>query len=167
MTIEVDTVPYILDCTGCEAILFPVTGRSYTHICGRATGFDVATNDTFTMRPSGITIDQPYVDGLSVTHGSPRQHVWAFAAGHPCPCRNPSHVTPSFVGLNYFCEDERDGQLWDGISCDIDCCTFNSPPWFSVSVPSPTSDDIEVRLCTDQSRVDEAVHISFLHFYIQ
>ena len=108
-----------------------------------------------------------YVDGLSVTHGSPRQHVWTFAAGNPCPCRNPYFVTPSSVGSNYFCENDRDGQLWDGISCSIGCCTFNSPPWFIVSVPAPSSDDIEVRLCTDQLRDDEAVHIRFYQFYIQ
>ncbi len=155
---------------GCEAILFPVTGRSYTRVCGRATGFDISSNDAFNRDFSGIsgTIDRPYVDGLSVTHGSPRQHVWTFAAGAPCPCRNPSSDTPLFVGSNYFCEDDRDGgQLWDGISCVSGCCTFNSPPWFSVSVPSPTFDDIEVRLCTDQDRNDEAVHISFYQFYIQ
>ncbi len=28
------------------------------------------------------SIDESYVDGLSITHGSPRQHVWTFAASH-------------------------------------------------------------------------------------
>ena len=29
----------------------------------------------------GETIDQTYVDGLSITHGSPRQHLWTLAVG--------------------------------------------------------------------------------------
>ncbi len=52
-----------LDEGGCEAIFFPVTGRSYTRICGRATGFDLNSNDVFSLRTSGVTIDQVYVDG--------------------------------------------------------------------------------------------------------
>ncbi len=28
---------------GCDAVLFPVTGRSHTRICGRATDYDIGT----------------------------------------------------------------------------------------------------------------------------
>ena len=56
------------------------------------------------------------VNGVSITLGSPRQHVWTFAAandilidtrGHvACPCIHPSHsfegVIPSFVGDHYY-----------------------------------------------------------------
>ncbi len=152
------------DEAGCNAVLFPVTGRSYTRICGRATGYDIRTNDAFSHRLSEHTIDQAYVDGLSVTHGSPRQHIWSFAAGYNC-----GTPPPSFVGDNYFCERDEGRAVWDGGDCTstTDDCNFNSPPWFSVFIPNPTSDDIEARLCTDQVRGDEAVHISFLHFYIQ
>ena len=53
-----------------------------------------------------------YLDGISVTHGSPRQHIWSFIGGYDeqsrsCPCVNGSTVgssIPSFVGQNYFCE---------------------------------------------------------------
>ena len=57
-----------------------------------------------------------YLDGVSVTHGSPRQHIWSFVTGldegrdfsqSTCPCVAEStndNTTPSFVGQNYFCE---------------------------------------------------------------
>ena len=38
--------------------------------------------------------------------------------------------------------------LWDGEQCEGECCSNGkSPPWFSVELPNPTTDDIEVRIC--------------------
>ncbi len=109
-----------------------------------------------------------------MTHGSPRQHIWSLAAGHGgnfrCPCDNSDRaqapLPPSFVGNNYFCDGDYNGALWDGQGCTTDCCTFNSPPYFSVALPSSTFDDIEVRICSDQDRGDEAVHIGMLELYV-
>ena len=134
--------------------------------------------------PSG-SINTLYVEGVSVTHGNPRQHIWTFANGldeqgiyRPCnhqyyvsicPCVNRStdgSYVPSFVGQNYFCESgivqwngvEHSGvlwsdgdPLWDGQGCGptSSCCTFNSPPWFNVRLSPPTTDYIEVRICSD------------------
>ena len=42
----------------------------------------ISALDAFGFRTLEHTIDQAYVDGLSVTHGSPRQHIWSFAAGY-------------------------------------------------------------------------------------
>jgi hypothetical protein len=92
---------------------------------------------------------------VSLTYGSPRQHIWTctFAnaldeyphhIGSKCPCTNvteqcPINV-PAFIGDDYFCEtgvppgqqfsDEifyADDPLWDGPSCGPTsiCCTFN------------------------------------------
>ena len=70
------------------------------------------------------SIDNPYVDGVSVTHGMPRAHIWTFSAGGSdatvldyvsnCPCANPAATViatpaPSFVGDNYFCESGNSG----------------------------------------------------------
>ena len=59
------------------------------------------------------TIDS-YIDGVSLTHGQPRQHIWSFAAGldevgsvpqFNCPCTNSGRaIPPPFVGNNYFCD---------------------------------------------------------------
>ena len=121
---------------------------------------------------ASITIDNYYVDGVSITHGAPgsRQHVWTFAAiqesGY-CPCSYVSpQSTPPYVGNDYFCETGNDDNvhgfiarwyindtLWDGQDCrGISACecTFNSSPRFCKQLPQATTDDIEVRLCTSQ-----------------
>ena len=41
-------------------------------------------------------IDNSYVDGLSITHGNPRQHIWTYAFGYEPQYNNP----PTFVGTN-------------------------------------------------------------------
>ena len=83
-----------------------------------------------------------------------------------CPCHNdgvPAAI-PLFVGDDYFCEAALevpynpsihssavflDDLLWDGRQCtaDTDCCSTNDPPYFDKTLPSPTEDDLEVRIC--------------------
>jgi len=118
---------------------------------------------------ASFSINTHYVNGISVTHGSPRQHIWTFTGGGAdeltqyigatCPCVTGStngNNIPSFVGQNYFCESgltrwdsssilfSNGDPLWDGQGCGptSSCCTLNSPPWFSVTLPSPITDDI-------------------------
>ena len=94
------------------------SGRTYTKVCGRAIGYQVASTDGFDFGARGHGIDSYYVYGVSITHGMPRNHIWTLASGiteqagehgletgHNCPCSEP-HPTqpPSFVGDNYYCE---------------------------------------------------------------
>ena len=175
---------------GCDSVTFPTNGKEYTHVCGRAIGYQYATTDAFGLYSGSSFIDTPYVDGLSVTHGQPgnRTHIWTFAVGvdevidnrFACPCDSPTTV-PSFVGINFFCETGvpypnahtgsfyPDDPLWDGDGCgpNSDCCSFNSPPWFTAELPTPTTDDIEVRNCGDQGTNDEDVGIELIEFYIR
>ena len=89
---------------------------------------------------------------------------------------------PAFVGNNYFCESGNpltsfqntndfqytDDPLWDGESCEGQCCTnSNSLPWFSVMLPSATSDGIEVRICSREATSNEDVAIGLLEIYVQ
>jgi len=74
---------------------------------------------------------------------------------------------PSFVGGDYFCDGVYNGALWDGLEGVTNCNTFNAPPWFSVTLTEPTSDDLEVRICSDQSRYDELVSVQLLQVYVQ
>ena len=143
------------------------------------------------------TIDSNYVDGVSLTHGSgPREHIWTFAAAMDeygnlqdgdsvCECSHSQRngrPSPSFVGQDYFCDsgiqrefvssDHRrpfGNPLWDGTGCGIDstCCLFNNPPWFHKELPSPTSDDIEMRVCCDESRNDEDIEVLSVEIYVQ
>ena len=175
----------------CSATSFAID-RQYGKVCGRVIGYQVSSTDAFQTATN--TIDSHYVDGVSVTHGSPRNHVWTFAGGwsensdasvniYNCPCSDSPSTTPppSFVGTNYYCESAnpdfvyRDDflyssdKLWDGEQCNNEgtCCTDKSPPWFTVDLLTPTNDDIEVRVCGNEGSGNENTPIELLELYIQ
>ena len=170
---------------GCQAsVKFSSFGSNYSQVCGRVIGYQYAS-------PSGITglvsktIDQVYVDGISLTYGcSPRKHIWTFMAqvqdnivhygnkGYICPCANGSIIKPqSFIGNDYFCESGNnvnkthwshtmytDDPLWDGKGCgtiETECCQVPGIPWFHKVLDTPTMDDIELRVCADQHSTDD------------
>ena len=172
---------------GCTSITFTSGKQSYRAVCGVAEAYAYGSPDAFGYtHSSSETIDQAYVDGLSITHGSPRQHLFTYAATLTmggCPCkggRNP----PSFVGNDFYCGDDvlapgeswkhkwyPDTVLWhEATDCsDVDvACRNDARPWFRVgTVGGPTSDDVEVRSCQDQAYNDEAIGISRLEIYIR
>ena len=176
----------------CEGLTYSTGSEQYDQVCGRIIGYQLSTPDAFGTG-SSQSIDSYYMDGLSVTHGSPRQHIWSFVGGldevtppFACPCVNGSTTRdriPSFVGQNYFCESGitqySDGingplfsngdPLWDGQGCGptSSCCTFNSPPWFNVQLSSLTTGDIEVRICGDQAIGDEDTPIYLIELYVK
>ena len=179
----------------CESVFYP-TGRQYSSVCGKVLGHQLGTMDGFGHEAGRLPwIDSPYVYGVSITRGSPRKHIWTYAAGlsegyhageglHPdCPCASPQSTSnaavPSFVGDNYYCESGNPSEtlvpnhvytsdpLWDGEQCEGDCCSNGkSPPWFSVELPTPTTDYIEVRVCIPQESHDDAP-IELLEIYVQ
>ena len=86
---------------GCSSAYLDVQGVEYSRVCGKIIGYQQKSPDAFRSyyRNRALTIDQNYVDGISVTHGqNPRKHIWTFAAAlheisstHPttlCPCTN-------------------------------------------------------------------------------
>ena len=174
----------------CEGLTYSTGSEQYDQVCGRIIGYQLSTPDAF--RGSSRSIDSNYLDGVSVTYGSPRQHIWSFAGGlfeersaDSCPCvtgsTNGNHI-PSFVGQNYFCEtgitqwDRRThvfwpngDPLWDGQGCGptSSCCTFNSPPWFNVTLSSLTSDNIEVRICNRSTIQTSDTSIQLLELYVK
>ena len=139
----------------CNSITYSTFGMNYSHVCGRVIGYQYYSTDAFYSSGSQ-TIEGYYVDGLSLTHGSPgsRQHIWTFAAGlvesnpsrYPhssCPCADRAAVlslVPSFVGNDYFCESGNpatyftrtlysNDPLWDGQGCgSSSCCELSYPP---------------------------------------
>ena len=179
--------------TSCSSEYFPTRDLQYNKVCGRAIGYQDGSTDGF-ARNSPHTIDDPYADGVCVTHGMPRTHIWTFAAGASearvanyvtnCPCANPAAnaaPAPSLVSDNYYCESGNSGiglgsggiifeddPVWDGEQCEGECCSNGkSPPWFSVTLPNPTSDDIEVRICGDEGTGNEDTPIQLLEVFIQ
>ena len=178
---------------GCSSATFDSHGISYTRVCGKIIGYQNGSTDAFRSyhNDQSITIDDIYIDGVSLTHGSqPRKHIWSFTAAldetqteymtSKCPCITGESITiPPWVGNDYFCDTgakERyqsifypDHPLWDGDGCGptSTCCSFNNPPWFSKQLPSPTTDDIEMRLCVDQPSSNEDVTVEKVELYVQ
>ena len=170
---------------GCTSVTFDTQNITYSKVCGRVIGYKHRTLDAFQPyynRQTG-TIDDRYVDGVSITHGRlPRQHIWTFAAAassgvhhSSCPCtyngpRRFVGVIPSFINNDYFCEVGRTTEpMWDGEGCPSNsrCCTFNNPPWFRKQLSQNTTDDIEVRVCTDQRSYWEDIEIELIELYVQ
>ena len=48
-------------------------GVSYEHICGQAKAYQKGNPNAF--QANNPSVDSPYVDGISITIGSPRNHV--------------------------------------------------------------------------------------------
>ena len=176
---------------GCDSVKYTTSGVRYSKVCGRVIGYQFATPDGFrAVSCSGCTrtIDEAYVDGVSITHGdSPRKHIWTYAAEvleieNLCPCSSPTATQPpSFVGNDYYCEAGllrkpwafvlySDDVLWDGERCDANeapCCNRPLLPWFCKELPEPTSDDLEVRICADEVLKNEDVPIEEIELYVQ
>ena len=175
----------------CEGLNYSTGSVQYNQVCGRIISYQLGSPDAF--GGTSLSIDTYYIDGVSVTHGSPRQHVWSFVNGldevltipfYTCPCvpgSTAGNRIPSFVGQNYFCETginfrftnglfyANSDPLWDGQGCGPTntCCTFNSPPWFNVTLPSSTTDDIEVRICGNGGINNEDSPIQLMELYVK
>ena len=178
---------------GCSSATFDSHGIPYTRVCGKIIGYQDKTPNAFQpyYDNRALTIDDTYIDGVSLTYGSkPRKHIWSFVAAideiqtnyhkYKCPCiARQSIPIPPWVGNDYFCDSgakERwqfifypDDPLWDGEGCGptSTCCSFNNPPWFSKQLPSPTTDDIEMRLCVDQLSSNEGMPVEKVELYVQ
>ena len=181
---------------GRSSTTFSVGGLPYSRVCGRIRGYQFGVTSAFyAYIHMSRGINDYYVDGVSLTHGvaGNRQHIWTFAAGlteanidsgHDCPCDASrfDHV-PTFIGNDYFCESGLhsewrypdtivfypDDVLWDGQNCTSTstCCQFNNPPWFTKNLPTATSDDIELRICTNFEPTNDDVPIELIELYVQ
>ena len=184
---------------GCFSVVLQTNRISYSRVYGKIIGIQEGSTDAFepTFKAKGIiTISDPYIDGISLTYGSPdnREHIWSFASqysttGDPtarhCYCRtnNDKSKQPSFVHDNYFCDtgvpsDKTQPKynvvysnrpLWDSCgSGDPACCSpsVSVPPWFYREI-GETCSDIEMRVCTSQGGNDEDVFIKEMEIYVQ
>ena len=180
----------------CDSATFETGGIQYSSVCGRVIGYQYGVTlafEQYDMSPS-LTINDNYVKGISITHGNPRQHIWTLAAelsernepfdsGFPqyiCPCTAGSDVTiPPWVGEDYFCESGTEtwtfdrifylnDPLWDGEGCGANstCCSYNHPPWFCKELPQPTTDDIEIRICSDDLSHAEDSPIELIEVFV-
>ena len=72
--------------SGCVSALLNTT-ISYQQVCGRVAGYQKEAPDAFQYYIThNVDINQPYFDGLAIMHGSPRNHIWTYVAGHTHWC---------------------------------------------------------------------------------
>ena len=163
---------------GCTSVTFSTHMLPFTKVCGRAHGYQFGHTDGFSnyhhaaIAPGQNTINGYYVDGIVITYGIPRNHIWTFAAGvskdydyytSNCPCAfpHPGVTAPPFVGENYFCESGNLGEyenqwylddpLWDSQGCaNGSTCCNRGGPWFTTTLSQEVSGDIEMRICHNE-----------------
>uniref|UniRef100_A0A1X7UCD7 Fibrinogen C-terminal domain-containing protein n=1 Tax=Amphimedon queenslandica TaxID=400682 RepID=A0A1X7UCD7_AMPQE len=170
----------------CVSVQFPSNGISYSQICGRVIGYQYGSTDALNFNEN---INSYYVEGVSITRGSPRQHVWTLIAGrresdgskNSCPCNTgSSESVQSFVGNSYFCESGNNASsasnilytsdpLWDGQGCrslEAACCSAPGLPWFHRDYGNTTTTDyIELRVCASSGHEDTPV--SYYEIYVK
>ena len=107
-----------------------------------------------------------YVDGVSLTYGTPCKHLFTYAPGlssdRNCPCaKYPKDKPPHFVQGNYYCESgsinipahgtvystNRCGMVKDAMLVNS-CCSQAGMPWFYRGVLGKIN---EARICRDQT----------------
>ena len=173
------------DITGTCPSTFHSTNRQYSRVCGRVIGFQVGSPDGFNP-----TCTRHTMDGIIISHGLSQHHIWSYIAGASdsssehrrsnCPCSSAAGAEPmQSIADNYYCESGNptnaipyelypSDPLWDGQQCEGTCCSgTKSPPWFSVQLPTHTTDGIEVRICADEPTSNEDTPIQLLEIYVQ
>ena len=181
----------------CSSTTFSVSGVQYSQVCGSIKAYQYGYTYAFYQyrsRNSASNLEESYVDGVSLTHGAAgeRQHIWTFAAGlsegirygdiYRCP-NDFDFGSPPYVNGDYFCESGYNNEhdislygvffgsdpLWDGEGCGFHTtsCQFNNPPYFSKILPTPTTDDIELRLCHYDDTQHADVPIERVELYIK
>ena len=176
----------------CDSVTYPVCGGEYSHVCGRIKAYHWGYTAAFR---GSFSVDDTYFSGVAVMHGSPRQHIWTFAAGAAenwmggqnsflCPCDIKFHFlasVPPFVGEDYFCESGTDlpyrsimtfhvnDTLWDGKDCHSSstCCSLHNPPFFTKTLNTSTTDDLELRMCLFHSISRMNIAVELIELYVK
>ena len=181
----------ISDSAGCYSALFNTHHIPYSAVCGMVVGYQKGSPDGFSPHHNSfMSMNGPYLDGVSITYGLPRKHIWSFGIGFTdnkestsnCPCaKYPGKMPPSFVRDYFYCESGNTAgslspttyytsdPLWDGRGCsgENSCCTQPNQPWFYRQLPLTSSDNIEVRICYDEGFANEGVLVKELQLYVR
>ena len=174
----------------CHSTMFDTYDISFYKICGRVRGYQKGNTNAFGL-VGGASINEPYVDGVSITLGNPRKHVWTYAIGisdsgsepdeYYCPCADTIGADPpSFVADHYYCESGDTGgddasmyyttdPVWDGLDCSdsVNCCTHPDMPWFLRQFATPQKTFIEARICRNENFSNEGTLVESMELYIQ
>ncbi|XP_019854326.1 PREDICTED: uncharacterized protein LOC109583425 isoform X1 [Amphimedon queenslandica] len=173
----------------CDGITFPSRDIKYSEVCGKVIGYQDGKPNGAAAYHANRDINSAYIDGISLTHGNPRKHIWSLISGYTdinqnqCPCGSHTpYPVPLFVGSHYYCEAGchntqasfntlyTSDPLWDGKDCgsiETTCCQRTLIPWFYRSFTHSTTDNIEMRLCCDEGTNNEDVLIKEYEIYVK
>ena len=142
---------------GCSLVYFSTLESTYRLVCGTVGAYRFKTTDGFVRYncPPPCTINEPYVDGVSIyadvlnryTHRGSPQHAWTFHSQEQC--NTVLGTPPRFIGNSFSCQSY-------------------TPVSFCRELLDPASrNHMEVRVCRDQERSDEDIHLEFIELYVQ
>lgn len=189
---------------GCHSTVYDTLVTNYSEVCGKIIGYQKGSMDAFypaarangrfnryyTPITASRSLDGVYVDGISVTLGNPRKHLWTYAVGlsddhgylaYNCPCaKTPGPNPPLFVLDHYYCESGNTGKfdfitlhtddpLWDGAGClsGNSCCNQPDMPWFYRKLSQAENENIEIRMCQDEHYDNEGVTVEQIELYVR
>ena len=194
-----------LDCTSQEelelvvdqqvivAVVYQFSSHPMVSVTLRVVGYQYGSTDG--VKENVNDLNSIYLDGVSITCGSPRKHVWTLYAGvssdyndygNACPCAGGTSAQ-AFVGNNYFCESGTPSRylsrilyisdpLWDGHGChglENSCCSVSGLPWFHRDYGTTTTTDyLELRVCGDEGTIvnnaySEDAPVSLYEIYVK
>ena len=178
---------------GCRSAFLNTTD-SYQQVCGRVVGYQYGHPYAFNSYIISTTdINGAFFDGISLMYGIPRKHIFTYTAGaadgntfaDSCPCNHGNtYPFPPYVGNSYYCESGNRGSggiscilysndpLWDGQQCDgseTSCCTQPNMPWFIKTLNETTTEDIELRVCSQYNDcgTGTSVAIFLIEIYVR
>ena len=180
------------DASGCYSAIFTTYNMPFNKVCGQVKGYQKGTPSAFySSKYDTKSINDHYVDGLSITYGNPHKHVWTYAVGcsmtyhypnYNCPCSaSPGPDPPAFVGNHYYCGSGHLGipqdytfslshPLWDGNGCyhaENNCCTNPDMPWFFKQFAHPMRAYLEARICRRDTFDSDDTLVERIELYIQ
>jgi hypothetical protein len=150
---------------------------AYTEVLGSIQGIAFDSLDAFA--PPGVSVDVAYVDGVSVTTGAPRVHLFTLAASHEgtdndCPCDDGGAPDPPpAIGDRWSCDRSAQtgvfdvaNPLWDDVQR---CLPLDQLDRYFQSAPLPAAvlDPIDVRLQIDDAANDEDLALMHLELYVR
>jgi len=142
---------------GCSSVIYHNHNLStYSKVIGRVHVIPYHTPDGYVKfgddRPNMPTIDQNYVDGVSITYGTPRQHIWTvtFSLTEMAnSCSTCILNRPSFFCSHYSCEElVPSNSPFDHTHRQCE----GKAEFFYRELPQATMDDLELRVCRDKVR---------------
>jgi hypothetical protein len=164
--------------------MFP-TPHDFIEVRGEVRALGFGGSDAF--RDGTLAdLDGVYVDGVSLTVGSPRRHLFSFAHGvtnvlalsgpASCPCSGGT-PSPSFVGSDYLCEEptgsadadgtnrryDNDDVLFDAVGVDDATCVAvaESASSFQRAFIGSGTERLDVRLMHTEGSANEDTALIF------